>query len=217
MEDTYYTSTPAVSGEAEAAAALITLVVYFLVFVFVAIPMMIATWKLFTKAGKPGWAAIVPIYNQIVMAEIGKINIAWGIAAVFVPFVGFYVLYKFITAYDGGVGFWLLYLFFPIIAIFLVKNVNYTGGNAVGQFGPQPAMGPQPQYGQPYAQPAQPMQPSQPAQYPPQQMGQPQPSPVTPPAPQSYQPAGAPPQGNVTQPPNDTPPAPQPPTGYPQA
>ena len=27
-------------------------------------------WKLFTKAGKPGWAALIPIYNTLVMLEI---------------------------------------------------------------------------------------------------------------------------------------------------
>jgi len=27
-------------------------------------------WKIFVKAGKPGWAAIVPIYNLIVLIEI---------------------------------------------------------------------------------------------------------------------------------------------------
>ena len=27
-------------------------------------------WKIFTKAGKPGWASIVPIYNIIVLLEI---------------------------------------------------------------------------------------------------------------------------------------------------
>ncbi|MEM8524784.1 MAG: hypothetical protein AAGG68_09070 [Bacteroidota bacterium] len=27
-------------------------------------------WKVYEKAGKPGWAAIVPIYNIIVLLEI---------------------------------------------------------------------------------------------------------------------------------------------------
>jgi len=27
-------------------------------------------WRIFEKAGKPGWAAIIPIYNVIVMLEI---------------------------------------------------------------------------------------------------------------------------------------------------
>ena len=29
--------------------------------------MIASAWKIFTKAGQPGWAAIIPIYNFIVM------------------------------------------------------------------------------------------------------------------------------------------------------
>ena len=29
-----------------------------------------AWWMVFTKAGRPGWAAIIPIYNMVVMLEI---------------------------------------------------------------------------------------------------------------------------------------------------
>lgn len=32
--------------------------------------MMACMWKIFEKAGKPGWAAIVPFYNLLVMTEI---------------------------------------------------------------------------------------------------------------------------------------------------
>ncbi|MGS2764840.1 DUF5684 domain-containing protein [Sinomicrobium sp. M5D2P9] len=43
-------------------------------------------WKTFEKAGKPGWAAIVPIYNIVILVEIvGKPM--WWIALLFVPCV----------------------------------------------------------------------------------------------------------------------------------
>jgi hypothetical protein len=32
--------------------------------------LLASMWKIFTKAGQPGWAAIVPIYNAYVMQEI---------------------------------------------------------------------------------------------------------------------------------------------------
>lgn len=32
--------------------------------------MVASLWKVFVKAGQPGWAAIVPIYNAYVMQEI---------------------------------------------------------------------------------------------------------------------------------------------------
>ena len=33
-----------------------------------AAPAVVATWRVFRKAGEPGWAAIVPVYNIIVLA-----------------------------------------------------------------------------------------------------------------------------------------------------
>jgi len=30
-----------------------------------------AMWKVFTKAGQPGWAAIIPIYNIYILTKIG--------------------------------------------------------------------------------------------------------------------------------------------------
>ena len=33
--------------------------------------MIASMWKVFTKAGCPGWAAIVPVYNAMLLAEIG--------------------------------------------------------------------------------------------------------------------------------------------------
>ena len=49
--------------------------------------MIIAMWKVFTKAGKPGWAAIVPLYNTIVMLEIvGKPW--WWLLLMCIPLVG---------------------------------------------------------------------------------------------------------------------------------
>ena len=31
---------------------------------------IISTWKIFVKAKKPGWAALIPIYNTLVLLEI---------------------------------------------------------------------------------------------------------------------------------------------------
>jgi len=47
---------------------------------------IIGHWKVYEKAGKPGWAAIVPIYNLIVLLEIvGKP--VWWIFLFIVPCV----------------------------------------------------------------------------------------------------------------------------------
>ena len=59
----YSTST---SGELDPAVTLFMLALYLVVFIGVIAGM----WKVFTKAGKPGWAAIVPFYNTYTMLEI---------------------------------------------------------------------------------------------------------------------------------------------------
>ena len=46
------------------------MLVYMLFWIAIAVVAIIAMWKIFTKAGKPGWAAIVPIYNYIILLEI---------------------------------------------------------------------------------------------------------------------------------------------------
>lgn len=39
--------------------------------------MVAGMWKVFEKAGKPGWAAIIPIYNLIILLEIVGKPMIW--------------------------------------------------------------------------------------------------------------------------------------------
>jgi len=126
MSPEYYTTTTTTSsGDAGA-----LLGVYLIVLLLFALPGLIATWKLFQKAGKPGWAAIVPFYNTVVMLQIAKQPI-WYFVMLFIPFVNFIfailVLVGFIKAYRGSVGFWVAYILFPLVSLFLIKNVEYSG------------------------------------------------------------------------------------------
>jgi hypothetical protein len=41
-----------------------------IIYLAIIVLMIISMWKIFTKAGKPGWACIIPIYNVIVFLEI---------------------------------------------------------------------------------------------------------------------------------------------------
>jgi len=45
---------------------------FFAIFIYVAIIALLiaAQWKVYTKANKPGWACLIPIYNIIVLLEI---------------------------------------------------------------------------------------------------------------------------------------------------
>jgi hypothetical protein len=50
------------------------LIIVYLIIIAVCIAGM---WKVFTKAGKPGWACIIPIYNFIVILEIVGKPVWW--------------------------------------------------------------------------------------------------------------------------------------------
>ena len=41
-----------------------------LIYLVVVILMIVGMWKVYSKAGKPGWASIIPIYNGWVFFEI---------------------------------------------------------------------------------------------------------------------------------------------------
>ncbi len=70
--------------------------------------MIVSGWKIFAKAGKPGWAIIVPIYNVIVLLQICGRPI-WWIVLFLVPIVNL-VIAIIITvdlakAFGHGIGF----------------------------------------------------------------------------------------------------------------
>ena len=89
-------------------------------FVYFAILILIiaSLWKIFTKAGKPGWAAIIPIYNIIVLLEIvGKP--VWWIILLIIPLINFIFLiiitHRMSRSFGQGVGTTLLLIFLPFI------------------------------------------------------------------------------------------------------
>ncbi|TRX72443.1 DUF5684 domain-containing protein [Carboxylicivirga sp. M1479] len=77
-----------------------------------------ALWKVFEKAGKPGWACIVPIYNIIVLLEIvGKP--VWWLFLMLIPGVGI-ILAIWSTnllskSFGQGVGYTLGLLLLPVV------------------------------------------------------------------------------------------------------
>ncbi|MDG2389813.1 MAG: DUF5684 domain-containing protein [Planctomycetaceae bacterium] len=97
------------------------------------IVLMIASmWKVFTKAGKPGWASIVPIYNVIVMLEIAGKPI-WWILLFFIPLVNIViallVVIDFAKAFGKGTGYalgliFLGFIFYPMLAF---GDAQYQG------------------------------------------------------------------------------------------
>ena len=96
------------------------------------IVLMVATvWKIFTKAGQPGWAAIIPIYNVIVLLKIiGKPW--WWILGFLIPLVNFIVMILMAVGlakvFGKGTGFaigliLLGFVFYPMLAF---GDATYT-------------------------------------------------------------------------------------------
>ena len=57
--------------------------------ILMALPPIAGLYGIFTKAGKPGWAAIVPIYNAIILAEVIGKPMWWGLVMALCPCVSF--------------------------------------------------------------------------------------------------------------------------------
>ncbi len=72
------------------AGSMVGMLVMFAIYAVILVVVIASQWKIFTKAGKPGWAAIVPIYNILVFLEVVG-RPAWWIILMFVPFVNFIV------------------------------------------------------------------------------------------------------------------------------
>ena len=107
-----------------------------IVWLVVAVLMIASIWKVFTKAGEPGWWSIVPIGNTIMLLKI--IGKPWYfIFVTFIPLVGGIILA--FTLYGGlsrvfgksggfAVGlFFLPMIFFPILGF---GAATYQGPNA---------------------------------------------------------------------------------------
>lgn len=113
LQDTTTTTTTGISpfGAAMGAGMMICWLVLILLIV-------IGMWKVFVKAGKPGWAAIIPIYNMIVLLEIVGKPIWWFIL-LFIPFVNLIIAIIVLVAlarnFGKGVGFALGLLILPFI------------------------------------------------------------------------------------------------------
>jgi hypothetical protein len=109
--------------------------------------MIAAWWKIFSKAGQPGWAAIIPIYNWIVWCKIVG-RPWWWILLLLIPFVNFIILIILIIdlakSFGKGVGFGIGLLLLPFIFFLILGfgSAQYHGPSASpGVAAPQPAPG----------------------------------------------------------------------------
>lgn len=98
---------------------------------FVVLPVL-CLWKIFDKAGKPGWAAIVPIYNLVVLLEILRKPL-WWIILLLLPIVNIVISFVLSMAlgesFGKGKGFGVALFFVPFICfpILAFGDAKYQG------------------------------------------------------------------------------------------
>ena len=94
------------------------------IFLAVLLIMLAAMWKLFAKAGEPGWAIIIPIYNIIVLLKVSG-KPWWWLFLFIIPIVGIVIALlaniglakNFGKGTGYGIGLFLLpFIFIPILA-----------------------------------------------------------------------------------------------------
>ncbi len=97
----------------------------------IAIFFIASMWKVFTKAGQPGWAVIVPVYNIFTLLKIvGKPG--WWIVLFFIPLVSIIIAIlvslELAKNFGKGAGFgvglaFLPFIFFPVLGF---GSAEYT-------------------------------------------------------------------------------------------
>ena len=101
----------------------------------ITIVIIAACWKIFVKAGQPGWASIIPIYNIYIWCKIVG-RPAWWIILMLIPLVNFIICIilcidlakSFGKGAGFGIGLALLgVIFFPILGF---GSAQYQGPTA---------------------------------------------------------------------------------------
>jgi hypothetical protein len=107
--------------------------VFWIVYGVVAILAIVALWRVFTKAGRPGWAALIPIYNIYTLVKVAG-NSGWFVLLYFIPIVN--VIISIVVALGvaknfgksgvfGFIGLWLFSLIGYLILGF--GSAQYVG------------------------------------------------------------------------------------------
>jgi hypothetical protein len=103
--------------------------------VLIALLMIVAMWKVFAKAGQPGWASIIPIYNLYIWCKIVG-RPAWWIILMLIPLVniivGIVLCIDMAKSFGKGVGFGIGLAFLGIIFLPILGfgSAKYQGAAA---------------------------------------------------------------------------------------
>ena len=105
------------------------------IYLAIVVVIIAGVWKVFVKAGQPGWAAIIPIYNLIVLLQVAGKPLWWFflflipiVNLVMLILVSIAVAEKFGKGAGFGVGLALLgFIFYPILGF---GSAQYQGSQS---------------------------------------------------------------------------------------
>ena len=106
-----------------------------IIYLAVLVLMVASMWKIYVKANEPGWAAIVPIYNIVVLLKIVGKPI-WWIVLFIIPLVSLvaavliYVSFAKSFGKDTGYGIGLALLPFVVHPMLAFGSATYQGPSA---------------------------------------------------------------------------------------
>ena len=107
---------------------------FFLFNIALIITLIGGIWRTFEKAGQPGWGALIPIYNLILLLRVGG-KPDWWVLLMLIPLVNlfpaivlpFAVAKNFGKSETFGVGLLLLpFVFYPILGLSDAKYSSAT-------------------------------------------------------------------------------------------
>lgn len=105
------------------AAATVSTTTSLLILAFVLL-VIISMWRVYERAGEPGWAVLIPFYNMYVLTKVAGLS-GWWVVAMFIPLINIIALFvvsigvarRFDRGAGFGVGLALLpMIFYPILA-----------------------------------------------------------------------------------------------------
>jgi len=103
------------------------------VWFFVVIFYYVVQWKVFVKAGKPGWGILIPIYNTILILEIAG-KPWWWLLLMMIPLVNIVIAImipiEIAKSFNKSIAFGIGLLFLPIIFYAILafdKDIEYWG------------------------------------------------------------------------------------------
>ena len=92
-----------------------------LVWLAVLVIFIVGMWRVFVKAGQPGWAVIIPIYNVYVLLKIAG-RPGWWLLLCLIPLVN--VVIAIVVAIDVAKAFGQSAVF-GVVLLFLLSGIGY--------------------------------------------------------------------------------------------